>query len=137
MIVSETSHERLTRDFLNCDIDAGTFRHRDHVAVAYHLLQQFDFVEATAQYARCLSTIATGAGAHTKFNTTITFAFMALIAERIHCGNHEGFDAFVNANPDLLERDALSRFYSPERLNCELARRAFLLPDRATTQDAP
>ncbi|WP_419907488.1 hypothetical protein [Hoeflea sp.] len=124
------NYRELTEDFLRCAVDPGAFRHRDHIAVAYGLLETRDFVEATALYAKRLKAIATKAGAHGKFNTTITFAFMGLIAERIHRGGHKGFDDFIAENPDLLERHLLDRLYTPERLNCDLARRAFLLPDK-------
>ena len=43
-----------------------------------------------------------------------------------------GFDAFLAANPDLAQKDVLTRWYSSERLGSEIARRQFVLPDRPT-----
>jgi hypothetical protein len=38
------------------------------------------------------------------------------------------FDEFIAENPDLLSRAVLDRWYSPKRLQSDLARRQFLLP---------
>ena len=39
------------------------------------------------------------------------------------------FDEFLRDNPDLLSRDLLARWYSPDRIGSARARRAFLMPD--------
>ena len=124
-----TSYRELTQSFEARSLDASSFTHRDHVAVAYELLRKYDFIDATTRYARCLSEIAAKAGATRKYNTTITFAFMGLIAERMDAGRHDGFEDFIASNPDLLAKDPLASWYSPERLNNDLARKVFLLPD--------
>ncbi|MEX3011199.1 hypothetical protein [Hoeflea sp. TYP-13] len=119
----------LAQSFEARNLDASTFKHRDHIAVAYELLKKYDFIDATVRYAESLNAIATKAGAARKYNTTITFAFMGLIAERIDAGPDGCFDEFIAANADLLEKNPLAKWYSPERLNNDLARKIFLLPD--------
>ena len=74
---------------------------------------------------------ATAAGAAQKFNTTITLAFLSLIAERMQASAHDDFAGFIEENEDLLASDVLSRWYSKERLASDTARRVFLLPDVA------
>ncbi|HEV2285310.1 MAG TPA: hypothetical protein VGR80_04640, partial [Steroidobacteraceae bacterium] len=65
------------------------------------------------------------------FHQTVTIAFLALIAERMAPAEPRDFAAFVRANPDLLEKSVLTRWYGPGRLASEAARRTFLLPDPA------
>ena len=56
------------------------------------------------------------AGKPEAFHQTITIAFLALIAERMQAGAAADFLAFERANPDLMDRSALARWYRPERL---------------------
>ena len=122
--------EALVRAFEARTVDAGSFTHRDHVAVAYALLKRRSFLEASACYGSCLQAIATRAGAARKFNTTITLAFLGLIAERMDGSDAGTFETFICENADLLDRNPLSPWYSPARLDSDLARRIFLLPDK-------
>ncbi len=126
-------YDQLVRSFEARDIDASSFTHRDHIAVAYGLLKKLPFLDASVRYAQCLQAIATKAGAKGKYNTTITLAFMGLIAERMHTGSDDDFDEFIARNPDLLEKNPLGKWYTPERLNTDLARKVFLLPDAAAS----
>ena len=122
-------YAELTRSFESRDLDAGAFRHRDHVGVAYEMLCSYDFVEASAKYAANIKSIATKAGVPDKFNATITFAYLSLIAERMGTTRHANYDDFISRNPDLLSKDVLANWYSPERLRSDLAHSVFLMPD--------
>jgi hypothetical protein len=124
-----TNYAELARAFEACDIDVSGFGHRDHVGVAYEMLRSYEFLEASVKYSRSINTIATRAGAHQKFNVTITLAFLSLIAERMHTARYDSFDAFIEQNKDLLSASLLSEWYSPDRLGSDLARAVFLLPD--------
>ncbi|MEO1335893.1 MAG: hypothetical protein AAFV29_09610 [Myxococcota bacterium] len=56
---------------------------------------------------------------------------MSLIAERKGPSNEGGgWSSFLSTHPDLLEKDVLAAWYSPERLSSSTARRQFVLPDR-------
>lgn len=125
------NYPEFTKQFEKCDIDAGDFGHIDHVGVAYEMLRKYDFLTASARYSTCINTIATRAGAAQKFNTTITLAFLSLIAERMQTGDYESFDAFIAENDDLLASGLLDKWYSPERLKSDLARTIYLMPDVA------
>lgn len=59
----------------------------------------------------------------------MTIAFLAVIAERLEADGQTEFAAFAAANPDLMTKSVLARWYSAERLASEAARRTFLLPD--------
>ena len=118
----------ITRAFEAHAVDNSRFHHAEHVRVAFDLLRKLDFVEAAATYANGIRAIATKAGAPQKFNLTITYAFMSLIAERMAAMPQAGFEEFVSANPDLMSKSALAGRYSDERLHSDTARRVFLLP---------
>ena len=106
------------------------FGHRAHVQAAYQALTLFDFDEALYRYSRGLKQVVARAGVPEKFNASLTWLFMATIAERRAAAPHAGFDSFIAANGDLLERGFIARHYSPERLAAPLARQIPLVPDR-------
>ncbi len=109
-------------------IDNARFGHAEHVQVAYDLLRKYDFIDAAAIYAKGIRTLAANAGAPDKFNLTITYAFMSLIAERLANTQATDFKSFAQENSDLMAKSVLNQWYSAERLNMQLARDIFLLP---------
>ncbi len=114
--------------FLGGRQSSGDFRHRDHVRAAYGMLGRYSFAEAAHLYARELRAIATRAGRPGAYHETITLAFLSLIAEHRCVRRFDTFDQFADANPELLDKTTLLRWYAPERLESEAARRTFLLP---------
>ncbi len=121
----------ITRSFEAHAIDNTTFGHAEHVQVAFDLLRKYDFIDAAAIYAKGIRALAAKAGAPDKFNLTITYAFMSLIAERMAKSSDRSYDDFVAAHPDLMSKSVLSNWYSSDRLNSALARGVFLLPAAA------
>ncbi len=112
-------------------IDPRSFDHRDHVAAAIEALSRFEFFQATQIVGDGLRAVATKAGAPTKFNATLTFAFMSVMAERLARAPQHDADSFLLFNPDLTDRTLLHRWYSAERVSSNLARQVALMPDRA------
>lgn len=121
----------ITRAFEAHAIDNTVFRHAEHVQVAYDLLEKYDFIDAAATYAKGIRAVAAKAGAPQKFNLTITYAFMSLIAERLATKPHRDFKEFVLENPDLMSKSVLARWYADDRLHSDNARSMFLLPKAA------
>ncbi len=117
--------------FERLEIPAPEFRHIDHLRVAYEMLDRYDFLEACARYGRTIRAMAESVGAADKFNVTITLAFMSLLAEHKDGSTAAGFDAFIDDNPQLMDRRLLLRWYSSARLDSAAARTQFLLPERA------
>ncbi|MEM7225782.1 MAG: hypothetical protein AAF495_22580 [Pseudomonadota bacterium] len=107
------------------------FSHRDHIAVATELLAAHDFLEAAQRYSAGIRAIAAEAGQPEKFNTTITLAFLSLIAEHMASGPYEDAEDFIDRNPELLARGLLEAWYPAERLASPLARELFLMPAAA------
>lgn len=113
-------------------LDAGTlqpgdFSHRDHVGVTVAALRQGDFYDALARIARGLQRLTRNAGVPGKFNATVTFAFVSLIAQRLDkdCGSTE---SFLQSNSDLLTGNPLDGIYPDGQADTALARRLPVLP---------
>jgi hypothetical protein len=117
--------------FMRGEIVPSEFPHRGHVHVAFEMLKRHDFPETVLLFSRTLRAMAQKAGRPEAFHQTVTIAFLSLIAERMECGGAADFAGFAQANPDLLEKTLLTRWYSAERLASAAARRTFLLPDLA------
>ena len=116
-------------EFLAGGIPAAEFRHPDHVRAGYELLRAMDFLDAVSAYGRALKIMTARVGKPEKLHHTITIAFLAVIAERMAEAPHADFDTFLAANPDLMDRALLGRWYRPEHLNTDAARSRFVLPD--------
>jgi hypothetical protein len=117
--------------FVRGQIAAADLPHREHVRLAFQMLQHHDFPETVLHFSHALRAMAQEAGRPERFNQTITIAFLALIAQRMERAAGEDFAAFAAGNPDLFDKALLTRWYRPEQLSSALARRTFLLPDPA------
>ena len=117
--------------FVRGESDAGNFPHREHVRMAFEMLRRHDFAETAWLYSRALRLMTARVGKPEAFNQTTTIAFLSLIAERMERGGAPDFAAFVRAHPEMLDKRALSRWYRPDQLATEIARRTFVLPEPA------
>lgn len=117
--------------FVRGELDPAQFPHCEHVRMAFEMLRRHDFAETVLHYSRALRAMTARAGKPQAFNQTVTIAFLSLIAERLERGHPADFAAFQRDNAELFEKNALARWYRPERLASDAARRTFLLPDRA------
>jgi len=117
--------------FVRGEIDTSAFPHREHVRMAFEMLRRHDFAESVWHFSRTLRAMATRAGKPQAFNQTVTIAFLSLIAERMERDGAPDFAAFVRAHPEMLDKSALSRWYRPDQLSTEIARRTFVLPEPA------
>jgi hypothetical protein len=129
--------EALTDDdfvarFEDCTLPNSAFHHRDHVRLAWIYLRRHPPLEALARFAAGLRRFATANGHPGLYHETITWAFLLLIRERMERGGAGGtWEDLARANPDLLawKPSILDRYYRPETLGSELARRVFVMPD--------
>jgi len=117
--------------FVRGEIEPGAFAHREHVRMAFEMLRRHDFAETAWLYSRALRAMTAKAGKPQAFHQTTTIAFLSLIAERMERGGVLDFAAFVRAHPEMLDKTALSRWYRPDQLATEIARRTFVLPEPA------
>jgi hypothetical protein len=123
------SDEELLAGFEACTL--AEFHHADHVRVAWLILQQLPLPDALARFAASLKRFAAANGRPELYHETITCAYVVLIRERIERMPAPEWDAFARANADLLswKPSLLERYYRPETLASETARRIFMLPD--------
>jgi hypothetical protein len=112
-----------------CTLDPAAFKHAGHVRAAYLMLCDGDFTAASARFAAALRRFATHHGQPGRYHETITYAFLAVINERLQAGGDcDGWAGFAAANPDLLDARFLTHYYPTDVLASPLARRAFVLP---------
>jgi hypothetical protein len=114
-------------------IDVQRFDHRAHLHVGWCYLREYPLAEAIARFTAALKDLTVRVGAQGKYHETVSWFFMILIAERMAETPGGDWEAFGNANGDLMSdaRGLLRRHYSDECLASEHARRHFVLPDRA------
>jgi hypothetical protein len=103
------------------------FHHREHVRVAFAMLaRDGDLAAAAVGFRAGLRRIAGGSG---KYHETLTWAYLVVIAERMHGRGYRSSQELLADHPDLLERDLLARYYDlPALLASPLARAVFVLP---------
>jgi hypothetical protein len=125
------------RDFLaafeNGTLPEESFHHGDHVRAAWLLLREERPAAALDRFSTALVRFASASGKAGLYHETITWAYLLLIRERMERGARDAeWEEFASANPDLLvwKPSVLDRYYTPETLGSDLARRVFLLPDR-------
>lgn len=118
----------VTQQFLDNTIDPDEFGHKQHVQVAYDLLREHEFLDATVRYVNGIRALAHRAGAPHKFHMTVTLAYLSMIAERMATTRHDGFEEFIHVNSDVLSKTALSAWYSTGQLDAPLSRQQFVLP---------
>jgi hypothetical protein len=129
--VSAVASRTLLEDFEAARIDPASFRHADHVRVAWELLGACSLPRAMERMAEGLRRITALAGKPERYHETITWAWVLLVADRIaRCGRGGSFEEFAAAHPDLLESKALAAWYRAETLESPETRRVFRMPDR-------
>ena len=119
--------------FESCTLPNDSFHHRDHVKMAFLYLQKYKPLEALAHFSSALARFAAAHGKPNLYNETITCALLLLIRGRIaRTNSQETLSQFSATNTDLLRGDdnILLKYYRPETLTSELAKRVFLFPDK-------
>ena len=121
--------QALLAAFEDCSLPPSELSHRDHIFVAWSYLRVASFGAAGDRFAANLRRYAETHGKTKLFNATITWAYVALIHERMQDGAST-FEELAEANPDLFDHanGALARLYDKETLTSEHARRVFVFP---------
>lgn len=126
-------HEFIAR-FEDGSLAGESFHHADHVRMAFLYLSRFSPLEAVQRFSSALVRFAEAKGKPGLYHETITWAFLLLIRERMaRAGMPQSWTQFAAGNPDLLDwrENVLRKYYRSETLSSELAKRTFLLPDKA------
>lgn len=108
--------------------------HADHVRVTLIYLTRYGRDEALRRVGDGLLLFATLKGHPEKFHVTLTRGWLDLVeSARQACPPGATPGDVVAACPELLDKSALHRFYTPERLDADDARVGWVPPDRAET----
>src|SRR5437868_319568 len=94
------------------------FRHREHIRAAFvYLVRHPDFAEAAHRFRGALRRFAAAHGAPDRYHETVTWAYLALINERMRGAFPGGSEEFLRQHPELLDgRALLSRHYDVDAL---------------------
>lgn len=124
--------EQLYDAFTSTELPADQFHHEQHVRVAWMFVCRHGMPAAIGEFTEAIKRFAAAKGAHGLYHETITWAFLLIIGERHAKQAVASWPEFAAANPDLLswKPSILERYYSKELLMSDLARRAFVMPDR-------
>jgi hypothetical protein len=87
-----------------------SFHHRDHIRLAMIYVERYGMPEAGQRLAEAIRKFANRAGQAEKYHYTVTIAWARLVA-------------------NILDKSALSAFYSAGLLESEKARREWVEPD--------
>ena len=132
-----SSQRELLHRFWRADFGEGDFSHREHVRISWIYLQCLPTEAALREFVHDLKRLVAALGAESKYHETITWAFLLLIRERVERQEDAAdWNRFEAENADLFERGGalLNRYYRSETLGSDLARRVFLMPDRASME---
>ena len=126
--------EEFFLQFENATLPVECFHHADHVKMAFLYLCRFPVVDALRRFSDSLGRFA---AAHHKphlYNETITWAYLLIIRERLaRAERPQTWAEFAAANSDLLDwKDSiLKKYYREDTLRSDVAKRTFVLPDKA------
>lgn len=124
--------EELVRRFEDASLPPSSFRHREHLRVAWSYVRSLPFEEAAYRFVRGLRAYVAAHGAEDRFHATVTWAYLALLAELLDEPKTRAlpFEAFLAAHPELLDpRDGpIASRYPFGALAAGRARRVFVLP---------
>lgn len=118
--------------FEACAIARSDFHHSDHVRLAWIYLREHPLIEAIQRFTTSLQRFAAHHGVPALYHETITWAYLLLIHERMQrTGAPADWSSFCTANTDLFTSrpSILERYYAPETLHSDTARRTFVMPD--------
>jgi len=128
-----TNQELIER--FESDTLLGEFHHAEHVRLAFAYLSECPVGVALDRFVNALKRYATARGKPERYHETITFVYFFLIHERMVRTPNLEWDEFARQNADLLEWKPriLGRYYHDATLRSDLARKAFVLPDRCVS----
>jgi hypothetical protein len=111
--------------------EAERFSHRQHVQLTWLAVTRYGRAAALQLVDTGIRDTARAAGAPEKYHATMTRVWVELVAHHAEGRADTAFEDFVRAAPDLLDKQLLSRFYSPDALAAPSARAGWVPPDMA------
>ncbi|MCU1338680.1 MAG: phosphatidylglycerophosphate synthase [Bryobacterales bacterium] len=123
---AEVSDDEFLAAFTSCTLPNSSFRHGDHLRLAWLLLHRKPFDEALTLIRDGIRRYAAHHGMPHLFHETITTAWVKLLAT-----HHEAsFAEFIAANEHRLNIGLLHRFWTRDLLDSPAARLRWVPPDK-------
>ncbi len=123
---AELSDEDFLTAFDGCELPISSFRHGDHLRLAWLQLQRHSLDEAQIVIRNGIRRFAAYHGVPDIFHETVTLAWVKLLSTH----REPDFAAFIRVNAHRLNRELLHRFWTPALLDSESARHGWVPPDR-------
>ncbi len=120
------SDEEFLETFSNLQLPPCSFRHGDHLRLAWIQLHTKPFEEALTLVREGIRRYAKHQGADRKFHETVTTAWVKLLATH----PETSFAEFITNNEHRLNLALLYRFWTPAVLDSEAARTSWIPPDK-------
>jgi hypothetical protein len=112
--------------FHSCSLPPSCFHHADHLRLAWLHVHRNSLDIAIDSVRSGIQAYARHLGKPGIYHETLTVAWVRLIASH----DEPTFDEFLRLNEHRLNGELLYRFWSPERLQSEQARKEWLAPDK-------
>ena len=128
--------ETFLRAFEACTLTPEQWRHRSHLRVAYLYLRRHGLTGASEKIPLAIQALnaahQTPEGLDCGYHHTITIAWLRILRTALQeYGPAETADAFLDGQPQLLEKKILRLFYSRDRIMSWQAKAEFVEPDLA------
>jgi hypothetical protein len=124
------SDDAFLQGFEACQLDPVKFHHADHIRLAWLCVNRYGTGRAEARLLEGIRKFALHAGAPRKFHCTITIAWVRLVAMRpVRSKADVKFEDWIAKRPELLNKNLLNQYYSPEKLESLEARHGWVEPD--------
>jgi len=127
---SETNATELTRALERGEVAPASFHHASHLQVAWIYLQESDSIAgASDKMSVTLRKLAGAAGHPEKYHETITIFWIRILANFRNFAGEQDLDRVLAANPALLAKDFVLKYYSQDLLLSDRARTSWVEPD--------
>jgi hypothetical protein len=107
---------------------AGRFGHREHVHLTWLAVRRYGVPAAIRLVSDGIQRTARYAGSPQKYHATVSRAWVELVGYHAR-SDDDGFDAFAERYPALLDKRLLVRHYRPATLASSQARTGWVEPD--------
>jgi hypothetical protein len=123
---AEIGDDEFLAAFTSCALPPSSFRHGDHLRLAWLLLHRKPFDEALTLVRQGIRRYAVNLGAPDLYHETITTAWVKLLATH----DEATFAEFVAKNEHRLNLGLLHQFWTPEVLDSPAAWSGWVGPDK-------
>jgi hypothetical protein len=123
--------EEFLLSFEQCSLSGKCLTHSAHIRMAWLQMERSDTFEQALERIRTgLKVFNSSVKTTVPYHETITVAFARIIHGRRLEGKVQTWQEFLVQNNDLLSKNFLAQYYSPDLLLSTEARHQFIEPDR-------